>query len=199
MQKHSDRGHTKDGRGPFAGQGHGLQAQNAAGGQTGNNATAGAGTNGGQSSLPVALGGGATEYWKNVDPAGYAAATSGHERVDYSSTAAQSLLDPRMNPHSAVHRDMVDPRHHMDEQLRAHHAAAQLGAGYADPASVAAGAAVSKTSSAFSPIQGSMLQTAASGGFPMSAGSRSYFPYDTIGFQKHSQVRHQLLFKYTIL
>ena len=66
---------------------------------------------------------------------------------------------------------------------------AQLTGGYGDPG----GAGVAKTSSAFSPIQGSMLQTAAAAqaaqGFAMSAGSRGYSFYDPIGFPKHhSQV-----------
>ena len=69
---------------------------------------------------------------------------------------------------------------------------AQLTGGYGDPS----GAGVAKTSSAFSPIQGSMLQTAAAaqaaasqGAFAMSAGSRGYSFYDPIGFPKHhSQV-----------
>lgn len=65
---------------------------------------------------------------------------------------------------------------------------AQLTGGYGDPS----GGGVAKTSSAFSPIQGSMLQTAAQSqaAFAMSAaGGRGYSFYDPIGFPKHhSQV-----------
>ena len=76
---------------------------------------------------------------------------------------------------------------------------AQLTGGYGDPS----GAGVAKTSSAFSPIQGSMLQTAAAaqaaasqGAFAMSAGSRGYSFYDPIGFPKHhSQVLEVIYFK----
>ena len=74
---------------------------------------------------------------------------------------------------------------------------AQLTGGYGDPS----GAGVAKTSSAFSPIQGSMLQTAAAqaasqGAFAMSAaGGRGYSFYDPIGFPKHhSQVSRKCNF-----
>jgi hypothetical protein len=112
-----------------------------------------------------------------MDPAtaAYAAATA-HDR-DYG-----SLMDPRLNPH----RDMMDPRHHM-EDLRAHQG--QFGGGnggYGDH--TVGGNGNIKTSSAFSPIQGSMLQaSAAAQGFM--GGSRGYSFYDPIGFPKHhSQV-----------
>ena len=94
----------------------------------------------------------------------------------------------------------------MDEQIRQAHQAAAAGI-YADSAAAsvtqashaaaaAAAAAANKAaasvsaSSAFSPIQAGMIQTAqAAAGFPMTAGSRSYSFYDPIGsFQKHSQV-----------
>jgi hypothetical protein len=116
-------------------------------------------------------------YWPKMDPAtaAYAAATA-HDR-DYG-----SLMDPRLNPH----RDMMDPRHHM-EDLRAHQG--QFGGGnggYGDH--TVGGNGNIKTSSAFSPIQGSMLQaSAAAQGFM--GGSRGYSFYDPIGFPKHhSQV-----------
>ena len=111
-----------------------------------------------------------------MDPAAYAGI---HER-DYG-----SLMDPRLNPHA---RDMVDPRHHM-EDLRSHHS--QFGgnaAGNGGYDHTGGNAGNIKTSSAFSPIQGSMLQASASG---FMGGSRGYSFYDPIGFPKHhSQVSH---------
>ena len=78
---------------------------------------------------------------------------------------------------------MVDPRHHM-EDLR--HAGGMSAAGMS--AAAAAGYGVdAKTSSAFSPIQGGMLNS--SSGFGM-ASSRNYLDYNPLTFPKHhSQVR----------
>ena len=89
--------------------------------------------------------------------------------------------------HAASAAAATAARHHMDEQIRQAHAAVS---GYDV---VATSNANVKTSSAFSPIQAGMIQTAqAAAGFPMTAAaaasSRGYSFYDPIGFQKHSQV-----------
>ena len=108
-------------------------------------------------------------YWPKMDPAAYAAV---HER-DYG-----SLMDPRLNPHA---RDMVDPRHHM-EDLSRHHSQFGGNTGNGGYDHTGGNAGNIKTSSAFSPIQGSMLQASASG---FMGGSRGYSFYDSIGFPKH--------------
>jgi hypothetical protein len=155
-----------------------VSAGNGGQGGHGGNLVAGGGATGGSQpshGLPAATG--ADSYWSKMDPAtAYA-----HDRAaEYAAAQSAALMDPRLNPH---HRDMmVDPRHAAMEDLRAvHHSQHALG-GYVDHSA--------KTSSAFSPIQGSMLQT--SGGFPMS-GSRGYSFYDPIGFPKHhSQVAQSI-------
>lgn len=176
MQKHSDRPEKRSSSGILTS--GGLSSGNAGGqGHGGNVVGSGGATGGNQSGHGLSSAGSADSYWPKMDPAtAYA-----HDRAaaDY---AAQSLMDPRLNPH---HRDMmVDPRHAMEDLRAVHHSQLSAGGhglgGYVDHNV--------KTSSAFSPIQGSMLQTA-SGGFPMS-GSRSYPFYDPIGFPKHhGQVR----------
>jgi len=172
MQKHSDRPEKRS-SGILASGGLAASAgSNTAGQGHGGNVVGSGATAGSQSTHGLTTTGG-TDYWSNA-----------HDRVaaDYAAQSA-ALMDPRLNPY---HRDMmVDPRHATMEDLRAaaHHN--QLSAG-----SHALGGYVDhtvKTSSAFSPIQGSMLHTA-SGGFPMT-GSRGAF-YDHIGFQKpHGQVK----------
>ena len=111
----------------------------------------------------------------------YVAAT--HDR-DYGSM----LTDPRLHPHA---RDMVDPRHHM-EDLRNHHSQFSVPGGNAagnggyDHTGAGNAAGNIKTSSAFSPIQGSLMQASAT---QFMGGSRGYSFYDPIGFPKHhSQV-----------
>lgn len=182
MQKHSDRPEKRSSGLHSSGNG-GVSANNVAQGGHGGNVVSSGGngsTGGTQASHGLPAPAGPDSYWSKMDPAtAYA-----HDRAaEYAAAQSAALMDPRLNPH---HRDMmVDPRHATMEDLRAvHHS--QLSAsghglgGYVDHSA--------KTSSAFSPIQGSMLQTA-SGGFPMS-GSRGYSFYDPIGFPKHhSQVK----------
>jgi hypothetical protein len=176
MQKHSDRPEKRS-SGLLA-SGGGVSTGNGGQGGHGGNVVSSGGNGGSAGAQPVhslPAPAGPDSYWSKMDPAtAYA-----HDRAaEYAAAQSAALMDPRLNPH---HRDamMVDPRHAAMEDLRAvHHSQHGLG-GYVDHSA--------KTSSAFSPIQGSMLQTA-SGGFPMS-GSRGYSFYDPIGFPKHhSQV-----------
>jgi len=67
------------------------------------------------------------------------------------------------------------------EDLRSHHAG-QFGGNGNGAYDHTGGNGNIKTSSAFSPIQGSMLQASASSFMP---GSRGYNFYDSIGFSKH--------------
>lgn len=172
MQKHSDR---PDKRPSVI-----SQQQSAQVGNQQQNSAAAAAAAAALTSMPVQ---GSTSaqleasYWPKMDPATAAYASAVHDR-DYG-----SLMDPRLNPHAA--RDMVDPRHHM-EDLRTHHSQfANAGNGGYDHTGGNGGNI--KTSSAFSPIQGSMLQASAASQFM--GGSRGYSFYDPIGFPKHhSQV-----------
>jgi hypothetical protein len=190
MQKHSDR---KEPRAPIGQMGGTNGTSGQANGQTnGNNGVSSGGGNalsalGSATSTSSVSQSVVDSYWQKVDPAAYAAHAAHHDRSgDY-----LGMADPRLNPHAAhqaaaqavAARDM-DMQRDMDAMRHA-----QLTGGYGDPG----GAGVAKTSSAFSPIQGSMLQTAAAAqaaqGFAMSAGSRGYSFYDPIGFPKHhSQV-----------
>ena len=128
--------------------------------------------------MPVSQGSQLTadSYWPKMDPAA-AYAASVHER-DY------GLLDPRLNPHA---RDMSDPRHHM-EDLRAH---SQFVGGNGNGAYDHTGgnAGNIKTSSAFSPIQGSMLQYSAASQFMGRSGGGNPF-FDPLSHypKHHSQV-----------
>jgi len=132
----------------------------------------------GLAGMPVSQGSQLTadSYWPKMDPAA-AYAASVHER-DY------GLLDPRLNPHA---RDMSDPRHHM-EDLRAH---SQFVGGNGNGAYDHTGgnAGNIKTSSAFSPIQGSMLQYSAASQFMGRSGGGNPF-FDPLSHypKHHSQV-----------
>ena len=177
MQKHSDRPEKRSSGILTSGGVSGGNNNQATHG--GNVVSSGNGNAGSQATHGLPAPAGPDSYWSKMDPAtAYA-----HDRAaEYAAAQSAALMDPRLNPH---HRDMmVDPRHATMEDLRAvHHSQLSAGGhglgGYVDHNA--------KTSSAFSPIQGSMLQTA-SGGFPMT-GSRGYSFYDPIGFPKHhSQV-----------
>ncbi len=178
MQKHSDR---PDKRPPIVGAG---LTGGAGGGGSGhaNNAASQHQHAAAAAAAAAEAAAQAANYWPKVD-------YGGHERaaLDYG-----GLMDPRLNPH---HRDMVDPRHMEDHLRHGAAAAAHLG-GYGGAAggggngssggSAGAGGENPKSSSAFSPIQGGMLNTSAAG-FSMPA-SRNYF-YDPLAFPKHhSQV-----------
>jgi len=132
----------------------------------------------GLAGMPVSQGSQLTadSYWPKMDPAA-AYAASVHER-DY------GLLDPRLNPHA---RDMSDPRHHM-EDLRAH---SQFVGGNGNGAYDHTGgnAGNIKASSAFSPIQGSMLQYSAASQFMGRSGGGNPF-FDPLSHypKHHSQV-----------
>jgi len=115
----------------------------------------------------------AESYWPKMDPSVY-----GHER-DY-----QSLMDPRLNPHA---RDINDHRNHM-EDLRA---PAQFVGGNVGYDHTGSNAGNIKGSSAFSPIQNTMLQATAAYAGSM-GGSRNPYStfYDFSSFppKHHSQV-----------
>ena len=168
MQKHSDRPGDKRSAASLrstdqhVGQGGG---NGSSGGQSaGQTAAAAAAAAAAGISMPTGQGSqlaSEAAYWPKMDPAAYAAV---HER-DFGS------FDPRLNPHAA---------HHM-EDLRSHHAG-QFGGNGNGAYDHTGGNGNIKTSSAFSPIQGSMLQASASSFMP---GSRGYNFYDSIGFSKH--------------
>ena len=161
MQKHSDRPADKRPSGPPAN----TQQQQ----QTSAAAAVAAAAGIMPQATPAAAA--AEAYgWPKMDPATAYAAV--HER-DYGSL----MTDPRLNL-----RDM----HHM-EDLSRHHS--QFTGGNGNGGYDNSNAGNIKTSSAFSPIQGSMLQ--ASSGF---MGGRGGYPfYDPIGYSKHhSQVIYSL-------
>ena len=190
-QKHSDRpdkrpplpagalpGSANGGAGGAGGGATNNQSQNAAGvpGQTAAQAAAAAAAAVGLG-MPVSGQAGsqltAESYWPKMDPAAYGV----HDR-DY-----QSLMDPRLNPHA---RDINDPRNHM-EDLRAHSGFVGGNGGYDHTGGNAGNI---KGSSAFSPIQNTMLQATASAGF-MGGSRGGYSFYDHLSFppKHHSQVR----------
>ena len=93
-----------------------------------------------------------------------------------------------------VHFSLHTYRHHMDD-IRSHHSQfSGNGAGNAGYDHTGANAGNIKTSSAFSPIQGSMLQASAASGFMRGYSGTSF--YDPIGFPKHhSQVCAYISFR----
>ena len=198
MQKHTDRPDKRPSLtapglpgAPGAGAGAGAAAGNGAAPGNGNPSqnpqsqnSAAATLAAGLAGMPVSQGSQLTadSYWPKMDPAA-AAAYDVHAR-DY------GLLDPRLNPHA---RDMGDPRHQM-EDLRAHSHFVGAGngnaGGYGDHTGAGNPAGNIKTSSAFSPIQGSMLQYSAASQFMgRSGGANPFFDPLSAHYPKHhSQV-----------
>lgn len=174
MQKHSDRpdkrslsgGNANAGGGNNSGQQSQSQSQQS---QTAAAAAAAAAA-AGLTSMPSSQGQLTSPYsdWPKMDPA-----YSVHDR-DYG-----GLMDPRLNPHT-------DPRQHM-EDLRAHSQFVNTAAGNGGYDHTGNAGNI-KTSSAFSPIQGSMLQASAATGL-MSGSRGGYTFYDHMFPRHHSQVK----------
>lgn len=189
MQKHTDRPDKRPSlvapglagnAGAATGNGAAPASGNPSQNQQSQNSAVSSALAAGLAGMPVSQGSQLTAadyHWPKMDPAAAAYAAGVHER-DY------GLLDPRLNPHAA--RDMSDPRHHM-EDLRAHSQFVGTGNGNVGYDHTGGNAGNIKTSSAFSPIQGSMLHQYSAASQFMGRSGGGFF--DPLSYPKHhSQV-----------
>lgn len=96
-----------------------------------------------------------------------------------SESCLQGSIDHSRHLTTSVNREQSD---HRQEELR--HTPAHVSSANMTYDSIA-----TKTSSAFTPIQTSMLPISGGGQLSMASSSQRYFPYDPIGFQKtHAQM-----------